>query len=210
MTQYSTPPTTVEQQMHQNQNLFAEKGLRTQNEQAFYNAWFQSENARKSLETTVNLLQSEIFAMKIQINNMNINPSSKDNAVANVYETDEEELARETEWLRVKQREKKRKQMDDTKSTHSSQKQSTSTNRIHDGKVPNHSQIKHKSMRKPPPIIIENMVNYPQMLNAFTSANISTDYYQSKILNNNKVKINATNADAYRAITALLNNKGTQ
>jgi hypothetical protein len=53
------------------------------------------------------------------------------------------------------------------------------------------------------------MTNYPQMLNALSSVNIPADSYESKVLNNNKVKINAINAEVHRAITAFLNNKGT-
>jgi hypothetical protein len=48
------------------------------------------------------------------------------------------------------------------------------------------------------------------MLNALSSVNISAVSYASKVHNNNKVKINAINAEVYRSITAFLNNKGIQ
>lgn len=107
MSKFLTSTTLVEQQL-MHQNLFAENAQRSQNEQALYNAWLQSENARKNLEVTVNSLESEILALKIQINKPNSN--TKDNTVITTYETDEE-LARETEWVRVKQGEKKTKRV---------------------------------------------------------------------------------------------------
>jgi transcription initiation factor TFIIIB Brf1 subunit/transcription initiation factor TFIIB len=47
------------------------------------------------------------------------------------------------------------------------------------------------------------------MLNALSSINIPADCCQSKV-NNNKFRVNAINAEVYRAITALLNDKGIQ
>jgi hypothetical protein len=105
---------------------------------------------------------------------------------------------------------KKRKYTDTFKPTHSPQIQSASTSRMQVKEGPNRSQIQQKICEETPPIIIENMTNYPQMISALSSVNIPADYYQSKVLNYSEVKINIINAEAYRAIIALLDDKGIQ
>jgi UDP-glucose 6-dehydrogenase len=92
-----------------------------------YNAWYQSENARKNLETQVNSLQSQILALKVKLNNLGSN--REDKHFAFTQETEEEKLDSETEWICVKQNQKKRKYADTFKPTHSPQNQSSSTSR---------------------------------------------------------------------------------
>lgn len=104
----------------------------------------------------------------------------------------------------------KRKRKSPMQSRSSSQKQTTSTNQVVDKAGPKRIEIQHRIIKKPPPITVKNMTNFPQMLNALATANIPADEFQSKLLNNNKIKVNATNAETYRSITALLNNKGVQ
>jgi hypothetical protein len=60
-----------------------------------YSAWYQSEDARKNLETQVNSLQSQILTLKLQLNNLSSN--KEDNPVAFTQETEEEEQASEME-----------------------------------------------------------------------------------------------------------------
>jgi hypothetical protein len=86
--------------LQQNQNLFVEKAQRSQNEQVLYNAWYRSEKARKNLEAEINSLQSQMLALKVQLNNLSSN--MEDNTVTFTQETDEEELAHETELKRRK------------------------------------------------------------------------------------------------------------
>lgn len=111
--------------------------------------------------------------------------------------------------MHVKQKEKKRKHRSSPEPRHPPEKppekQPTSASQVE-----NKEQIPHKNIRKPPPIIIENMINYQQMLNAFADAKIQADCFQNKLLNNSKVKINATEPGTYRAITVLLNSRQIQ
>jgi hypothetical protein len=69
----------------------------------------------------------------------------------------------------VKQNQKRRKYADTFKSTHSPQNQSAFTSQMQVEEGPDGSQIQQnkKNSRKPPPIVIENMTNYPLMLNPF-------------------------------------------
>ncbi|PNF20024.1 hypothetical protein B7P43_G05948 [Cryptotermes secundus] len=209
MTQLLSSSTTVDLQLMQEiKNLFTDNVQRSQNEQAWYNAGIQTESG-KNFETTIKSLQREISALKIQINN----PShdEKDSAIPTAQETDEEELAPEIEWIRAQQIKRKRKHVGTPESAHPAKKKHpTPASKGNEEKVPNRSQTQQQNVSKPPPIVIENMTNYKQMLNALTSANIPLDGYQSKLLNNNRVKVNTTTAETYRAITALLNNKGIQ
>jgi hypothetical protein len=99
--------TTIDEQqlLQQNQNVFVENAQRSQNEQILYNAWYQSGNARRNLEAQVNSLQSQILTLKVQLNNLS--SIKEDKPVAFTQETEEDELASETEWIRVKQNQKR-------------------------------------------------------------------------------------------------------
>ena len=166
------------------------------------------QNERKknqNLETSLQGLQQQVESLSKHIEELNkciAAQQSKQNETSQqtVYETDEEELARETEWIRVKKRKT------------ASGKQSPSTSRVQDKdkEVANRPSPQHKNVSKPPPIIIENVTSYPQMLEAFASTKIPVDCYQTKVMNNNKIKISATNPKAYQTITALLNNSKAQ
>ena len=100
--QYNKPSKVNESHLvNKMQNVFAEDATRSKTEQVLYDAWLQSEKTRGNLETMIEKLQCEVSELKKQVN-INTNPEE-------IYMTDEEELARETEWVRVEQRRKKRK-----------------------------------------------------------------------------------------------------
>jgi hypothetical protein len=64
MVEFLTPTAIGEQQLlQQNRNLFVENAQRSHNEQVLYNAWYQSEDARKNPEAQVNWLQSQILTL---------------------------------------------------------------------------------------------------------------------------------------------------
>ena len=66
--------------------------------------------------------------------------------------------------------------------------------------------MQNKNINKPPPpVIVQNITNFPELINKFAEANIKTDSYQCKSLNSNNIKINAKNPEAYRDITKCLN-----
>lgn len=80
------------------------------------------------------------------------------------YETDKEKLSRETEWIREIDSTKNGKKMGESKYTHSSQKKSAPASRTQDIEVANRLQLQQKNMRKPPPIVIGNLITFPQLL----------------------------------------------
>jgi hypothetical protein len=64
MAEILTPTAIDEQQLLQlNQNHFLQNAQRSQNEQVLYNAWYQSEDARKNPKAQVNWLQSQILTL---------------------------------------------------------------------------------------------------------------------------------------------------
>ena len=58
-------------------------------------------------------------------------------------------------------------------------------------------------VRKPPPVYIENVVNYSSMINCIQTT-ISKDEFVCKTLANNSVKVNTKSADSYRKLIHLL------
>jgi hypothetical protein len=105
---------------------------------------------------------------------------------------------------------KKRKHVDTFKPTHSQQNQPASTSRMQVEEGPNRSQIQQKNARK----LSTNHNGIYDELSAkakcISSVNILADRYESKVLNNNKVKMNAIKAEVHLAVTELLNGNGIQ
>jgi len=124
-------PSTIDEYglTQENNVLFQENCQRNQNEQKLYmewqyavSEWRNAENAWKianseigQLKSVVNILQKHIDELKAKMTRMGatepnepaipIPSSSKEPE----YLTDEEELAKETEWIRVRHRSKRRK-----------------------------------------------------------------------------------------------------
>jgi len=113
----------------QNNDLFQESYQRNQNEQKLYMEWQNAVNGWRNADNAWKIANSEIGQRKSMVNNLQKNIEElKANAMRmgatelkglavpipssskeSEYQTDEEELAKETEWIRVKHRTKKRK-----------------------------------------------------------------------------------------------------
>jgi hypothetical protein len=201
------PPAAIDPQLMQEiKNLFAENAQRSKNEQALYNAWVQSEKDKKNLEQIIITLQTEVAALKQQITT----PEHHDqNNITHVMDADD--LAPETEWVRVEQGKRKRRHIEPPQPVNLTNKPLSPPNNQRTGPEPpdlNHPQ--HQHTHRPPPIVMENVSSYPQTITALTAANIPLDGYQVKLLNNNRIKISSATPNIYRAITSLLNIKGIQ
>ena len=113
-TQYYQPTTANEAvPLHQNNVLFQENYERSQNEQVLYNEWQKVIAEKKKLSDMIGELQLHITELEIKFRAAevmgNANNSSNQEAARVEYFTDENELAEETEWLRVNNKSKKRK-----------------------------------------------------------------------------------------------------
>lgn len=111
------------------------------------------------------------------------------------YSTDEEELARETGWIRAKSR-KKRKL--NTSPTQSPQEENERNNENIKYKE------KVKNSPKPPPIIVDGIINY-QSFYDLVSQRLEKTQFTVKMSNGQSGKINATDGESYRTIIKLLN-----
>ena len=81
------------------QQIFA-----TDNEQMFYSQWKNSEREMKYLADRIAQLQRKLKGMQDSYAKKLLEQSD--------YHTDEEELAKETEWIRIKSRKNKKTKMD--------------------------------------------------------------------------------------------------
>lgn len=175
--------------------------IKTDTEHLLYNYYNEEKAAREALQVTVKTLENQIEILQQQLKSLTEEKSTNKNVVKEKplssveYTTDEEELARETEWIRAKGRKKRKLNI-------------SPTQRQDETKIDNNisKQDKEKARRIPatPPIIVDNVKNYQAFFD-LVSEIISEDLFSVKMMNGESVKINAVNDDAYRAITQFLN-----
>lgn len=189
--------------IQQNNALFQENSARSQNEQVLFAAWQKSENEKASIINRLNALQTQLenvqkvnadlhvkFAMFEKSSTQNPPTLQKEKELME-YFTDEEELAKETEWVRVKN--KKRKM--NTSLTPPQDRQ----------KVLENKTIQPKKDPQPPPIIVDGINNFNDIHKLISK---SIRGFQIKIINNKNIKINVSDGESYQALTkALLDNE---
>jgi hypothetical protein len=106
-TQFYQPTTANEALLlHQNSVLFQQDYKRSQNEQILYNERQKVIAEKKQLSDMIGEMQLHIAELENKFKGPevsgNANISSNQEATRVEYFTDEEELAEETEWIRVK------------------------------------------------------------------------------------------------------------
>lgn len=176
--------------------LLQENYQRSQNEQILYNCWKSAEHEKNTAKYRVDQLQSQLDKIHKMYEELNTKYSGIEKKLSNKteelgtveYNTDEEELARETGWIRAKNR-KKRKM--DTSLTPPPQQ----TSRI--------NAERPKKVQAPPPIIVDNINNFND-LHAIVSQLPSA---QIKVLNDKNVKINPQDETNFKLLSAALNEK---
>lgn len=162
---------------------------RTQNEQILYMGWKNAERER-------NLLINKVEQLQSQINFLQKNLEGMEKRLAQgtfEYFTDEEELAKETQWIRVKGKNYKKRRLD------------TSLTPPQNGYIDSEKVQKAKKTKPPLPFIVDQITNFnnlhEQLSNQITG-------YQIKIINNAVIKINVTDGDSYRLVAKMLEEKG--
>lgn len=109
------------------------------------------------------------------------------------YHTDEEELARETDWILCKGKKKASKK-----------RKAESSPDIESVSVPIVKPKPKVKANKPklPPVILSNIKDFSPVQNLMCSQNIK---YEMKLLNNNQLSITVTSEDDYRTLTKAIN-----
>ena len=137
----------------QNNMIFQDNCARSQNEQALYAAWKHAVEKNNTLNTLLNTLQAQMQEMRNEIKNLKGENEQirKPEPEPIEYSTDEEELAKETEWIVHRKGNAKRRKME-TSST-------SSTQPPQDQPMQQPSSEGTKAT-KPPPIIIYQVRDY--------------------------------------------------
>lgn len=170
--------------------------INSENERLIYKAYSDEKAEREKLERVVQQMHRQIETLQQQLNDFTTkaaaqkaSQSDPSNSQHTEYSTDEEELARETEWIRVKNR-KKRK----LNTSHSSPQSQQET---HSDKNP-----VVKKIPPPPPIIVDNVKNY-QIFYDILLEHIPKESFTAKMLKGDSVKVNVKEAEHYRVVTKL-------
>lgn len=173
--------------------------LKTDIEHLLFKRFEEERTERRKLERVVTDLKGQIDELQSHLKQLRdqsvLAPEKASNYERHLadtqYETDEEDLARETEWVRQKSR-KKRK---------------LNTSLPSPQGVDSHEAIKEKPKIKkqplPPPIVVENVKDYQKFYDLL-STNTIKDSFLVKMMSGESVKINAYNEETYRCITKLL------
>jgi TolA-binding protein len=184
--------------MQQNTMLFQENCVRSRNEQALYAAWKNAVVENNNLSTLITTLQAQMQELRREIATLageNEQVGQQEPASTEYY-TDEEELAKEMEWIAQHKRNAKKRKMDISCNT---PKQSSSEQ--------HQQQPKHEAAKSPklPPIIIYqvrvyDIIYYIYYLNTKLEQN-----YIITLLNSGDLKLIVDTEDHYRTASKMLN-----
>lgn len=189
------PSTTVDAPLvEQNQATIQESYVSDQGEVNYYNAWIDEKVAREKLETLVSQLQQQVAVLQQQISQKKEKNDQSDTKVQ--YWTDEEELAKETEWV-LKENRRKRKKVSTPPKISPENNISREKKRV---KVINEAS---KKPPIPPPIIVSHVKDYSVLYEALRKEGIM---FKATMLNNEQVKFNVENSEAYRYLSKFLSN----
>lgn len=175
--------------------------IKTETEHLLYKHYTEEKLEREKLQCLVNDLKSQLEELQQQLKKVQEQKTADlenknvttEKPIPIEYETDEEELAKETEWVRQKSR--KKRKLNSSLSPPPQQGPESS-------EKPKEN-VKTRKQPTPPPIVVENVKNYQQFYDLL-STNLTKDSFITKMTNGEKVKINSHNDDSYRCITKLL------
>jgi len=196
MTQFYQPTTANEAALlHQNNALFQDNFQRSQNEQALYNEWQKAIAEKKQLSDIIGQMQLHIAELENKFKTLeetgNDNNSSNHEVTRVEYFTDEEELAEETEWIRVKNKGKKRK-MNMSPTPLQQQRGATEPPQQNGKKIP-----------APPPIMVDGIKVYDKFYDKITE-HVPASKFSTKLLKGGSIKVNVADGEVYRMLTKIL------
>jgi hypothetical protein len=196
-TQFYQPTTANEAVLlHQNKVLFQENYKRSQNEQVLYNEWQKVIAEKKQLSDMIKEMQLNIAELENMFQAFEVmgtaSTNSNHKAARVEYFTDEEELAEETEWIRVKNKGRKRK-MNNSPTLLQQQR----------GVPGPPQQQKDKKIPAPPPIIVDGIKAYDEFYDKITE-HIPASEFNTKLLKGGSIKVNVADGEVYRMMTNIL------
>lgn len=176
--------------------------LKTKTEHLLYGHYCDEKNARRKLEETVRHLEEQIHLLQQKLKTVTEPKAPEKKEIEKKpssqveFSTDEEELAKETEWIRTKSRKKR--------------KLNTSPTQISDKEERNEDikeKVRAKKVPLPPPIIVDNIKNYQSFFDLLIEKQPGGSF-TIKIMHGETVKVNAENETVYRSITEFLTADG--
>lgn len=174
--------------------------LTTELEHQLYHYYSEEKLKRQELQSMVTDLKTQVKYLKESLKELQNKPATRENVDVNKnssktveFTTDDEELAKETEWIRMKSRKKRKLNTSITPPKPAANEKE-------------HGVEKPKRSPPPPPIVVEGVNNYQSFYDSINqNANIQPDEsFTVKMLGGNSVKINAKNGDSYREITKII------
>jgi hypothetical protein len=195
MDMYLQPVTLGEALLVQHkQVLFHENQARSQNEQTLYNAWIQEKGVREHLEATLRNMQHQITALQQKLSiqeNINTNKINHHNQpTASIqYEMGKDESPKEVEWITASSRKNKKRKIN------------LSPDRRMNSETPHQIKGSERKEPKPPPIFVSNINYYDTLYTTLSKNGIS---FKITTLNNEQVKINTEDRQAFKSTTICL------
>lgn len=170
---------------------------RSQNE--LYKALKKTEAENKALSNVIRSLNEQIQAMSQEMKALKKELKQNTDPETSVIEyfTDEEELARETEWIRERSKSKKRKKMN---RSFTPPQRLDSEQQQRQQKQP---ELPIKKVPKPPPIMIYQVEDY-EYVYKFLNRKLE-NCYKVTLMNNGILKMNVDTEEHYRVATEMLN-----
>lgn len=174
--------------------------IKTETEQMLYKAYSEEKADNDNLRQIIQNMQAQINELQDLVDSLKQEKEAAVNVTAATpiesssnkieYTTDEEELAKETEWVRVKNKRNKKRKLN------------TSPIPIAEENI-NSKTIKEKRNPPPPPIIVDGVDNYQNFFDSLTQ-NQPKNSFMTKIMKEKSVKINALNEETYKCLTKKL------
>lgn len=189
--------------------------LQSAAETALFLAWKESDENRKQLEKSNADLMRKIEDLESRFkkieHNINIQQPSSPVVVEN-YSTNEEELAKETEWIRVRnKRVTKKRKLNNTLSPEPKKEPAGSNRQVNKIVATETSNVneenKKKKEKSPPPIIVDGIKSLDTLLKSLKKVS-AAEKFRIKLLSKESFKVNAIDSEAYRNITKGLINDG--
>lgn len=175
----------------------------TEREQLLFNHLEKQVEEAKSFKEIINQLRAELNDLK---NNLNLKQTHQSTS----YETDEEQVEKDTDWITVKNKKKQatpvtehRRESKKRKASGSPEAANTAstylnlTNKNLTNKVP--------TQKKPPPMFVQQVVHINKLVEPLKAMGFEGKI--STLNTNTSFKINCANGEEYRKVSDWLNNE---
>lgn len=157
-------------------------------------AWYEKDAVITELQQQIQHLTEELNKLK-SITQAHVSLPSASSVPVMEYHTDEDEVARETEWIRVKAKKNKKRKLNEILSPPSPISEVTETRKV--------IIQKEKKLPAPPPLMIDGIKSFEDLFTILSESMTEEDFHM-KITGETSVKLNIRNQEKYRIITKIL------